>query len=89
MRGDRLANADRGLHERDAVGEMPVHRVVFHEVTPNVVREAMARPRGIDMDMVNAKQARHAARATTWRATLSRARPSLANVAPSPNSYQE
>ena len=29
-----------------------------------------------------------AARATTWWATLSRARPRLANVAPSPNSYQ-
>ena len=76
MRGDRLANADHRLHERDAVGERRVHSVVFHEVTPNAVREAMARPRGIDMDMVNAQQARRArlpgglrsvARARGWR----------------------
>ena len=46
------------LRERDAVGERPVHRVVFHEITPDAVREAMARPRGIDMALVNAEQAR-------------------------------
>ena len=44
------------LRERDALGDRPVRRVAFHEIT----REAMARPRGIDMDLVRAQQARRA-----------------------------
>src|SRR6187200_717562 len=36
----------------------PVHRVVFHEITPQAVSEAMASPRGIDPDLVDAQQAR-------------------------------
>src|ERR671911_2210769 len=36
----------------------PVHRVVFHEITPQAVSEAMANPRGIDPDLVDAQQAR-------------------------------
>ena len=48
------------LIERDAIGERPVHRVVFHEVTQDAVREAMTRPRAIDMDLVNAERARQA-----------------------------
>ncbi|MDP9375041.1 MAG: type I DNA topoisomerase [Chloroflexota bacterium] len=35
-----------------------VHRVVFHEITPGAVREAMANPRDIDMQLVDAYQAR-------------------------------
>ena len=46
------------LHARDAIGERPVQRVVFHEITQDAVREAMTRPRGIDMDLVNAERAR-------------------------------
>ena len=46
------------LHARDAIGGKPVHRVVFHEITADAVREAMTRPRGIDMDLVNAERAR-------------------------------
>ena len=37
-----------------------MHRVAFHEVTPEAVRRAMAEPRGIDMDLVRAWQARRA-----------------------------
>ena len=48
------------LEERGAVGDRPVHRVAFHEVTPEAVRRAMAEPRGIDMDLVRAWQARRA-----------------------------
>ena len=48
------------LTERDAVGDVPVHRVAFHEVTPAAVRTALARPRDIDMDLVRAWQARRA-----------------------------
>ena len=48
------------LEERGAVGDRAVHRVAFHEVTPEAVRRAMAEPRGIDMDLVRAWQARRA-----------------------------
>ncbi len=33
-------------------------RVVFHEITPEAIREAFQRPRGIDMNLVDAQQAR-------------------------------
>ena len=48
------------LRERDAIGEKPVCRVVFHEITAGAVRAAMARPRGIDLALVHAQQARRA-----------------------------
>ena len=48
------------LAERDAIGDVPVHRVAFHEVTPAAVRTALSRPRDIDMDLVRAWQARRA-----------------------------
>ena len=48
------------LQERDAIGERTVLRVTFHEITPAAVRAAMAEPRGIDMDLVHAQQARRA-----------------------------
>ena len=37
-----------------------VQRVVFYEITKNAVREAMARPRELSIDLVNAQQARRA-----------------------------
>ncbi|MEK7214200.1 MAG: type I DNA topoisomerase, partial [Chloroflexota bacterium] len=42
-------------------GEMagvPIRRVVFHEITPEAIREAFEHPRDIDMNLVNAQQAR-------------------------------
>jgi len=36
----------------------PVHRVVFHEITKDAVLEAFRSPRSIDMNLVNAQQAR-------------------------------
>lgn len=36
----------------------PVRRVVFHEITPTAVKEAMDHPRDIDMQLVDAQQAR-------------------------------
>ena len=48
------------LREKGALEGKAVRRVAFHEITPDAVREAMARPRGIDMDLVRARQARRA-----------------------------
>ncbi len=46
-----------------ATGELKgksVQRVVFYEITKDSVREAMARPRELSVDLVNAQQARRA-----------------------------
>ncbi len=48
------------LQDRDVLKDRTVQRVVFHEVTPEAVHEAMARPREIDMDLVRAQQTRRA-----------------------------
>ncbi|MBI4287803.1 MAG: type I DNA topoisomerase [Chloroflexi bacterium] len=39
-------------------GDLSVHRVVFHEITPEAVKEAFRHPRSIDASLVNAQQAR-------------------------------
>ena len=48
------------LQERNAVNGVDVKRVVFNEVTRGAVQEAVAHPRDLDMDLVNAQQARRA-----------------------------
>ena len=48
------------LREQDVVSDRAVHWVAFHEVTPVGVRTALARPRNIDMDLIEAWQARRA-----------------------------
>ncbi|MGB3307428.1 MAG: type I DNA topoisomerase [Thermomicrobiales bacterium] len=45
------------MHATDAE-DKPVHRVVFREITPEAVKYAIENPRDIDMDLVNAYQAR-------------------------------
>ena len=47
-------------HLMEAAGwkDVPVRRVVFHEITPEAVREAFEHHRDIDMELVNAQQAR-------------------------------
>src|SRR2546427_5690115 len=47
----------------DARGDLDgkdVHRVVFYEITRNAIREAVAQPRGLSLELVNAQQARRA-----------------------------
>ena len=48
------------LKEKDALGDKPVHRVVFHEITKPAVQEAIANPRHLSDHLVDAQQARRA-----------------------------
>ncbi|MGA2032645.1 MAG: type I DNA topoisomerase [Thermoguttaceae bacterium] len=38
--------------------KVPVHRLVFHEITEEAIREALTRPRQIDNDLVRAQEVR-------------------------------
>ncbi|MGH8254707.1 MAG: DNA topoisomerase I [Steroidobacteraceae bacterium] len=48
------------LQERGDLDDKSVHRVVFHEITRNAIRQAVASPRDLSLDLVNAQQARRA-----------------------------
>lgn len=48
------------LKAKKALKDKGVHRVVFHEITKSAIQKAMAEPREISMDLVNAQQARRA-----------------------------
>jgi DNA topoisomerase-1 len=48
------------LKERGELKGKTAHRVVFHEITKNAIREAVAHPRELSLDLVNAQQARRA-----------------------------
>jgi DNA topoisomerase-1 len=48
------------LKERKALDGKKVHRVIFHEITKNAVKEAIDHPRDISSDLVSAQQARRA-----------------------------
>ncbi len=39
-------------------GKIPLHRIVFHEITERAIKEALTHPRDIDQDVVDAQQAR-------------------------------
>ena len=43
---------------RKELKDLPITRVTFHEITPGAVREALAAPGELDMDLVGAQQAR-------------------------------
>jgi len=38
--------------------KVPVHRMVFHEITPQAIRDAVEHPRELDLDLVEAQEAR-------------------------------
>jgi len=48
------------LREKGILDNIEVHRVVFHEITKQAVRDAVANPRDISGDLVGAQQARRA-----------------------------
>ncbi|MEW5838958.1 MAG: DNA topoisomerase I [Pseudomonadota bacterium] len=48
------------LREDPKLAAKPLHRVTFNEITQRAVKEAIAAPRGIAMELVNAQQARRA-----------------------------
>lgn len=51
----------QALQEKKAIKKgIEVKRIVFHEITKKSVSEALEHPRDIDMDLVNAQQARRA-----------------------------
>lgn len=50
----------KDLKDKKVLGKKPVHRIVFHEITKAAVQAAVAKPREISMDLVNAQQARRA-----------------------------
>ncbi|MFS8131287.1 MAG: type I DNA topoisomerase [Candidatus Dojkabacteria bacterium] len=45
---------EKGKHK----GKRPLERIVFHEITKEAIEDAIAHPRDINMDLVNAQQAR-------------------------------
>jgi DNA topoisomerase-1 len=46
--------------KKNLLKDKPIGRVVFHEVTKKAIQEAVANPRELAMDLVNAQQARRA-----------------------------
>ncbi|KAG0766367.1 hypothetical protein G6F22_017844 [Rhizopus arrhizus] len=48
------------LKERGLVKDKPMQRVVFTEITPRAIKEAISQPREIASDLVDAQQARRA-----------------------------
>ncbi len=48
------------LRDRKVLDDKDVYRVVFHEITERAIKEAIAAPRNVSMDLVNAQQARRA-----------------------------
>jgi DNA topoisomerase-1 len=48
------------LKERGLLKDKALHRVVFTEITPRAIKEAIAHPRQVSGDLVNAQQARRA-----------------------------
>jgi len=48
------------LRQKNLIKKMPVHRVTFNEITKQTVLDAIAHPRAIDKDLVEAYMARRA-----------------------------
>ena len=64
---DELLLATDGDREGEAIAwhlmeelkpRVPAHRMVFHEITPSAIAEAVANPRPLDTDLVDAQETR-------------------------------
>lgn len=59
--GEAIAwHIEQILRSKKLLAKKSLQRVVFHEITRSAVMEAVANPREVSMDMVNAQQARRA-----------------------------
>src|SRR3989344_3820859 len=58
-KGERVPKVSKGKQKKtlDTL-DTSVHRVEFHEITPEAIKEAFSKPRKIDMQLVDAQQAR-------------------------------
>ena len=66
-RADELLLATDGDREGEAIAwhllqelkpKVPARRMVFHEITPSAIAEAVANPRDLDSDLVDAQETR-------------------------------
>jgi len=48
------------MKDKDLVKDKPVKRVVFHQITKKSIKDAVEHPRNLDMNLVDAQQARRA-----------------------------
>lgn len=48
------------LQEKLLLKDKPVHRIVFHEITKKAVQDAVANPRTLSMELIDAQRARRA-----------------------------
>ena len=55
---DREGEAIAWHLQEELKPKVPVHRMVFHEITPQAIREAVEHPRALDLDLVEAQEAR-------------------------------
>src|SRR4051812_11002921 len=55
---DREGEAIAWHLQEELKPKVPVHRMVFHEITPQAIREAVEHPRELDLDLVEAQEAR-------------------------------
>ncbi len=56
--GDREGEAIAWHLLQELKPKVPVHRMVFHEITPTAIRDAVAHPRSLDTDLVDAQETR-------------------------------
>ncbi len=55
---DREGEAIAWHLEQELKPKVPVHRMVFHEITKQAIQDAVSNPRELDLDLVNAQEAR-------------------------------
>ena len=48
------------LKDKKSLSDKPIHRVEFYEITKSAVQDAIAHPRKLSIDLINAQQARRA-----------------------------